>query len=161
MSRIDITRLSRRRLIEHFEHERQEWLKIGMSEADIFRIHFGELSENGRGGDYRMWLDERRHIRSDHKYAVGSPVSYEDSSHGVGFCNGNGEVFAGIEFSADLKKALAALTELQRRYFVLNRIQGYFCSEIGRIDGKDESTIRESLRVADKKIKSFFSSTPE
>ena len=157
MISVDITKLSRKRLMVHFEHERQEWLAFDMSEADIFRIHFGEPNENGRGGDYRMWLDERRHIRDDHKYAHGAPVSTEDLAHGIGLCGGSGEVFAGIELSVDLKKALITLTELQRKYFVLNRINGYSCSEIARIYGKDESTIRESLRAADKKIKKFFS----
>ena len=39
--------------MEHFEQERQEWLSVVMSEADIFRIHFGTEKENGKGGDYR------------------------------------------------------------------------------------------------------------
>ena len=57
----DFTKLNKKALLENFEQERQEWLAAGMSEADIFKIHFGELDENGKlvrlkdscyGGDY-------------------------------------------------------------------------------------------------------------
>lgn len=48
---IDFTKLSRKSLMKHFECERQEWLIFGMSEADIFRIHFGD---DGKGGDYAI-----------------------------------------------------------------------------------------------------------
>ena len=97
------------------------------------------------------------YIRHGESIPKGLRLSTEDLAHGIGLCGGSGEVFAGIELSVDLKKALITLTELQRKYFVLNRINGYSCSEIARIYGKDESTIRESLRAADKKIKKFFS----
>ena len=32
---------SRKALFALFDKERQEWLDAGMSEADIFKIHFG------------------------------------------------------------------------------------------------------------------------
>lgn len=70
----DFTRLSYKQLLKWFEQERQEWLAAGMSEEAIHRIHFGTEEEKERGGDYRMWLDELKIIRSDHKYAPGSPV---------------------------------------------------------------------------------------
>ncbi|MCL2188189.1 MAG: hypothetical protein FWC16_10465 [Defluviitaleaceae bacterium] len=77
MNHTDFIKLSREQLLEHFEQERQAWLKAGMSEADIFRIHFGEESENGRGGDYRVWLNERKQTRPDRKYAPGTPVAID------------------------------------------------------------------------------------
>ena len=152
---IDITKLTRRQVMSHFEQERRKWLKIGMSEADIYRIHFGEENENGRGGDYRIWLDERRHTRSDHKYALGTPISFEcltcdeyaDSRDGIE-C---------IEFYANLENALGTLTDLQRKYFVLVFIKGYSYSEIAIVEGKNRSTIFRLVETAVKKIKPSFS----
>lgn len=63
--------------MEYFERERQKWLNVGMNEADVFRIHFGEDDENGRGGDYRAWLDERKFSRADRKYAPGTPAAID------------------------------------------------------------------------------------
>jgi hypothetical protein len=68
MNNVDITKLSFKHLMEHFEQERREWLEMGMNEADIFRVHFGDENESKKG-DYHIWLNERSHTRSDHKYA--------------------------------------------------------------------------------------------
>jgi RNA polymerase sigma factor (sigma-70 family) len=62
---------------KHLEREHQEWLAAGMTEADIYRIHFGEEHENGRGGDYGTWLSERAQIRGDRHFAPGVPQSLE------------------------------------------------------------------------------------
>jgi hypothetical protein len=75
MNNADYTKLSRKRLLEQFEQERWEWFDAGMSEADVYRVHFGEEYENGKGGDYAVWLAERRRARVDQKYATGVPVA--------------------------------------------------------------------------------------
>ncbi len=51
--------ISRKALLKRFETERREWLAAGMRDEDISRIHFGSIEENGRGGDYGVWLSER------------------------------------------------------------------------------------------------------
>lgn len=155
MNSIDITKLKRKQLIEHFERERQEWLSLGMSEADIFRIHFGER-EGGRGGDYRMWLDERKHTRSDHKYAQGVPLSFDDVIFNCGIHSNRNEGIEYMEFSADFERALLTLTELQKQYFIKYHFEGFAYTEIALSFGKDESTIREAIKSANKKIEKFF-----
>jgi hypothetical protein len=62
---------------KHLESERRELLAAGMSEADIYRLHFGAEHEHGRGGDYGVWLAERKHFRPDHKYSPGVPVAID------------------------------------------------------------------------------------
>jgi DNA-directed RNA polymerase specialized sigma24 family protein len=140
----------------HFEHERQEWLELGMSEADIYRIHFGEPCENGRGGDYRVWLDERRHVRCDHKYAHGTPISYERLPHDDRLLVSNTECFDEINISVDLCYALSVLTDLQRKYFALVIVSGYSYAEVARKHGITEGAVRKHIRLALPKLKNFF-----
>jgi RNA polymerase sigma factor (sigma-70 family) len=152
---IDITKLTHRQVLDHFEKERHEWLSIGMNEADIYRIHFGEENENGRGGDYRIWLDERRHTRSDHKYALGTPISFECLACDE-YADSRDEIEC-VEFYANLENALRMLTDLQRKYFVLVFVKGYSYSEIATVEGKNRSTIFRLVESAVKKIKPSFS----
>ena len=156
MNTADFTRLKRKHLIEHFENERQDWLAAGMGEADIFRIHFGEQDENGRGGDYRVWLDERKHKRPDRKYAPGEPLPFNDTAYD---CKPHSErcyEVGYVEVSTDLDRALMTLTSLQRRYFIMNRIEGYSYAEIARLENKYGSTIRRITESAVTKIKKYF-----
>jgi RNA polymerase sigma factor (sigma-70 family) len=61
-----------------------------------------------------------------------------------------------IELSEDFRQALMALTELQRRYFVMNRLEGYSYAEIARMDGKTEAAIRKHVRLAIPLLKNFL-----
>jgi RNA polymerase sigma factor (sigma-70 family) len=98
----------------------------------------------------------RKHTRSDHKYAPGEPVSLDalkyEGEWVADHCGG----ISAIELSADLERAFAALTKRQRLVFALSRIDGYSNVEIARHYGVDESTIREILRSAEKRIKMFM-----
>ena len=44
----DFTNLSRDALLEAMEQERQEMLAAGMTEAEIFRLHFGDTDTGKR-----------------------------------------------------------------------------------------------------------------
>jgi hypothetical protein len=103
---------------EFLERERQDWLSAGMSEAGIYRIHFGAEAENGRGGDYGVWLSERRHYRADHKYAPGIPVAIDTVDPENAWIGDGQSAVRGVEFQIDLESALDELTELQRFCFV-------------------------------------------
>ena len=103
---------------------------------------------------------ERRHTRPDHKYAPGTPISINElETAGIDIVDQqNG--FLDVELDIDLDKALTTLTVLQRRYFVLAHLHGYSNAEIGRIYGRDRSTIREALKTVNAKLKNNFSYHP-
>ena len=103
---------------------------------------------------------ERKHNRPDHKYALGEPLSLEDLwLEGEWFSDRDSGI-EDAEFFMDLGRALQSLSDLQRRYFILSRIQGYGHTEISISDSKDRTTVREVLRAADKKIKKYFEQYP-
>ena len=154
----DFKRLTRKQLAAHFERERQEWLSAGMSEADIFRVHFGEPDENGRGGDYRVWLDERNGIRPDHKYAPGTPRSLEDMDYeGDWFTdNAAAALLLNIEQTMDIEAILQTLTPKQEmlvRALVFNDVSP---AEYAKEKGLSKSAISQMLEVVRKKIKIFY-----
>jgi DNA-binding CsgD family transcriptional regulator len=152
----DFAGLDRKTLLERFERERQEWLAAGMSDDDISRVHFGEEDEKGRGGDYGVWLSERARFRTDHKYAPGAPVAIDTVDPDGAWISGGRGGLDSVEYSVDLERAMASLTDLQRRYFTLNRLEGYGYAEIARRDGKERSTIKRLVAAAEKKIKKYF-----
>jgi len=124
MSNTDFTNLTRKQLMKHFELERQEWLEVGMSEADIFRVHFGETYENGRGGDYRIWLDERKHSRRN-------PISLESAKY-------DGEWFSdGSDFLTDMIRA----EKIIRLHIALSQLTTEQQALISRIYFKKEKVI--------------------
>ena len=112
MTNTDFTNLTRRQIMKHFEQERHEWLAIGMNEADIFRIHFGEIDENGKGGDYRMWLDERKHSRSDHKYSHYKPVSLESMDYEGEWFSDNSDFLSDLIQAEDVTRLHTAISKL-------------------------------------------------
>ena len=156
MYNTDFTKLTRKQLIAYFEQERQEWLAAGMSEAAIFRVHFGEEVENGRGGDYRVWLDERKHTRLDHKYALGTPVAIEAADPNSAWISGGRSGLEDVEFNIDLDKAMSRLTNLERKYFVEVHFDGFSIRAIARRESKDESAVRRTVNRAKEKIKNCF-----
>ena len=152
----DFTKLTRKRLFDRFEQERQEWLISGMSEADIFRIHFGEPYECGRGGDYRMWLDERKHMRPDRKYAFGSPVAVNlIDPNGVWISGGRGGLDE-VDVVLDLMLALSLLTEMQRVCFIEARLIGRTQAEVANNLGISRDSVKQAVAGALKKLKPFF-----
>jgi len=153
----DLAVLSRKQLMEHFEQERQDWLAAGMSEADVYCVHFGDETENGRGGDYRMWLNERKHLRSDHKYSPGTPVAIDTvDPDGAWISGGRGGLDA-VEFEIDLESALATLTESQRLCFIEVVMNDKTQQEASRTLGIAQPNICKHIRDAKKKLRNFFS----
>jgi DNA-directed RNA polymerase specialized sigma subunit, sigma24 homolog len=53
--------------------------------------------------------------------------------------------------------ALDKLTEIQRKRYIMYHAEGLSTYKIAEVEGKDHKTIFESLKAADKKIKSFLS----
>jgi hypothetical protein len=153
----NFSKLSREALLECFEQERKEWLAAGMSEADIHLIHFGEEKEKGRGGDYRVWLNERKHRRPDHKYAPGTPAAIDAVDPNGAWISGGRGGLDEVEFQADLEVALATLTELQRFCFVEVYLNDRAYTDVAKHCGKHHSTIQESVKAASAKIKNYFS----
>ncbi len=148
--------LSRKALLERFERERKEWLEAGMSDEDIYRIHFGESDEKGRGGDYGVWLAERGHIRPDHKYAPGTPVAIDAvDPDGVWVSGGHGGLDE-VEFNIDLDKALSELTHLQRVCFVEVELRKRTQQSVARGLGVKQQVVDRHIRAAKKKLKIFF-----
>ena len=100
---------------------------------------------------------ERRHTRNDHKYARGTPIlmgAQESADDWLVFSMD--ESLKAVELKVDLEIALKALTPLQRRYFVLNRMWGYSYAEIGGFEGKSKMTICGIVLAAERKIKNFM-----
>jgi RNA polymerase sigma factor (sigma-70 family) len=153
MNNSEYTKFSHKELLKHLENERREWIKSGMSESDVYRIHFGEENENGRGGDYRVWLNERSHTRADHKYAPGTPVAIDAvDPNGAWISSGLDD----IEFSIDLDFALSKLTEPQRFCFVEvvqnMRTQQSVADELQIA----QQTVDKHIKAAKKKLQRFF-----
>ena len=156
MISIDFTKLSRKELIKFFEKERHEWLDYGMNEADIFRIHFGEQEENGRGGDYRMWLEDRRYARNDYKYAPGAVIAIDIVDSDSNWLKSNTDCIDEIEFNFDLEIALSVLTDLQRTCFVNVRLKGWTQADLACELGVSRENVKQSIEGAIKKIKKYF-----
>jgi len=149
--------ITRQQLLAHFEQERQAWLTAGMNEADIFRIHFGEEHENGRGGDYRMWLDERKHTRTDHKYAPGTSVAIDAVDPGSAWVlTGRGGLDV-AEFGIDLEAALSTLTVFQRHCFVEVVLNDRMQISVSGDLNITRQMVDKHIKAAIKKIKKYFS----
>ena len=128
--------MSRKQLLAYFEQERQDWLSAGMSEADIYRIHFDIENENGRGGDYRIWLDERKRSRPDHKYAPGTPIAIDTADPESAWISGGRNGLDDVESGIDLEAALLKLTELQR-----------FCFAEVALNKRTQQSVADELRI--------------
>ena len=158
------TKQSRTAFLKFLEQERQEMLAAEMSEADIFRIHFGETDENGKPrknvypGDYAIWLSERKHTRPDHKYARGTPQSLEAVMYeGNWFCDdAAAELLLNVEQTADIESVLQTLTLKQQvlvRALVFDDVTS---AEYALANNLDKSTVSRNLDGARKKLKKFF-----
>jgi len=100
---------------------------------------------------------ERRHTRPDHKYAQGAPLAMDGLDNAADWLVGSaGDDFAVVDMMTDLESAMATLTELQRRYFVMYRMEGYSLAEIARLDGKHKNAIHKAVIAAENKISTFF-----
>jgi RNA polymerase sigma factor (sigma-70 family) len=99
---------------------------------------------------------ERRHIRPDHKYAPGEPLSLDGARYEGEWLEDRRDEIEAAALSVDLERALRSLTELQRRYFILSRIEGYSYAEIAKADGKQTSTVLRLVEAAAKKLKKYF-----
>ena len=146
----DFEKLNRKAFFMALEQERQEWLAQGMSEADIFQMHFG------KDGDYSVWLSARKHMRSDHKYCPGTPISIEDADIEGIWIKSNFDEFNKIEIRIDLINAIKSLTQLQRFCFIeivlKERTQDSVANEIG----KSRTNVRYAVNAAKKNLKKFF-----
>ena len=59
-----------------------------------------------------------------------------------------------------IEAVLQKCTTIQRRRFNLHHVEGYTFMEIGRIEGCDYSSVKESVNTVKKKIKIIFSDAP-
>ena len=150
--------------LAHLEQERQEMLAAGMSEANIFRMHFGETDENGKPcknvypGDYAVWLSERKHIRPDHKYARGTPQSLETIKYeGDWFAdNAAADILLNIEQTVDIEAILQTLTPKQQALVRALVFDGSIPAEYARDNNLNKSTVSRNLERAQKSLKKFF-----
>ena len=107
--------------------------------------------------DHDEFNQNRCHTRSDHKYAPGVPMLIDgEESADDWFMFNTDTSYRAVELKVDFEMALKALTILQRKYFVLNRIWGYSYSEIGNAESKSKMTICEIVLTAEKKIRRFM-----
>ena len=116
----------------------EKWLAL-LSEADT-----AETNAN------------RKHTRSDHKYAPGKPISLETLDCNGEWFSDNSESIKNMEFSMDLEQAMAKLTKLQRRYVTEVLINGHSYAELARQDNISEAAIRKHVKLAVPKIKKYF-----
>jgi RNA polymerase sigma factor (sigma-70 family) len=152
----DFVKLSYKQLLEWFERERQEWLAAGMSEAAIHLMHFGTKDEKGRGGDYRMWLDERKYTRADHKYAPGSLILTDMDTVDNERVNGGQSEFTDADSKMDFETALLSLTESQKFCFVSVALNGRTQQSVADELGIRQQNVDKHIRAARKKLKKYF-----
>ena len=100
--------------------------------------------------------DDRKHIRPDHKYAPGKPISLDGLVYEGHWAADKREYFGEVELSADLENAFRSLTDLQRRYLIMNRIEGLGYTEIARLEGKRKETIFGIVEGAVRKLKKII-----
>ena len=160
----DFTKLGKKAFLAFLEKERQEMLAAGMSEADIQRLHFGELDENGKPlkdghpGDYAMWQAERKHKRPDHKYACGAPLSLESLEYeGTWVKDDTAE-----KSMMDVDRTLsieAMLQTLSPKQSVLARalvFGGITAAEYACDNKISKAAVSQTLVLVRKKLKKFF-----
>jgi len=154
----DFLALSRKQLMKYFEIERHECLSAGMSEANIFRLHFGELDEDGRGGDYRMWLDEHKVTRPDRKYAQGTPLSLESFVYESLWFEDKAASGALqlVEQTIDIEVIFNNLTKKQSDLLRALTFEDKTCTEYANEKGLNKSTISRNLERARTVIKKFY-----
>lgn len=166
MNNTNYTKRGRINFLTCLEQERQQMLAEGMSEADIFRIHFGEYDENGEPrkdiypGDYSTWLSERKHIRPDHKYAPGTPVSLENMNYeGAWFAdNAAADILLGVEQTIDIEAILKTLTPKQKALAEALFFEDISSSQYAENNDISKSAVSQTLAILKKKLKSFLDS---
>jgi len=150
----DYAKLSRKALLRHFDQERLEWLEAGMSETEITLIHFGE--DGKTGGDYALWLLERKHLRPDHKYCLGTPISIHEADPDGTWIRAFDDLLGDAVAQSDLDRALRMLTPLQRHSFIEVRLKGRTYRDVAQEIGKSFTTIEQAVNGARKKLKNIF-----
>ena len=106
--------------------------------------------------DIREQNSERKQKRPDHKYAPGTPISIDSFQFEGLWIADRCDAFRAVDFSLDLTKALLHLTALQRRYYILTRVDGYSFAEIARQDGKLRGTVYSTVKAAEEKLRKHF-----
>ena len=160
----DYTTQSRAAFLAYLEKERHEMLAAGMSEADIFRMHFGEIDENGKPrkdvypGDYAVWLSERKHIRPDHKYSYGTPQSLDDIKYeGDWFTDNSAEnLLVNIEQTIDIEAILKTLPPKQSALVRALVFDGVTSAEYAAKNGISKAAVSKNLKRIKKVLKLFF-----
>ena len=155
MNNYEYTISRREAVFAIFEKERREWLAAGMSEAGIFIIHFGE---DGKGGDYAVWLSERKHRRKDHKYAPGMPLSLETLSYEGEWLKDDtaANTLLEIEKKHDIETVLLVLTPKQRALVRALIFTGSSCAEYAGDAHISKSAVSQMLSLVRDKIKTSY-----
>jgi len=98
----------------------------------------------------------RRHIRNDHKYAPGTPISLNtvDESAEIPCKPRNIPDMAGI--INDLRTALERLTHMQRFCFIETELGGRTQQSVADELGIAQKNVNKHIKAARKKIKIFF-----
>jgi len=128
-------------------HTATEPVKIEIDEEWAARLNKADVEEIRAN---------RSHTRADHKYAPGEPISFDSLDYFGEWFTDRGDNMEAVKLSLDLERALALLTDLQRQYFIMNRLEGYSCAEIARREGKHKVTVLDIVEAAEKKIKKYF-----
>jgi DNA-directed RNA polymerase specialized sigma24 family protein len=98
----------------------------------------------------------RRHVRADHKYAPGAPLSLDESDPTSTWICDAGDEAHDIEVRADFARALDSLTVLQRYCVIEICLKGRTYRDVAGELGSNYSTIRDIVRAAKEKIKKYF-----
>ena len=107
--------------------------------------------------DYTESNQERSHRRADHKYAYGEPLSLNSFDNADDWLVFNQITsYHAVELRVDLEMVMETLTDLQRRYFIMNRILEYSSHEIAKLEGKRQSAVQKTIIQAEKKIRNYF-----
>lgn len=149
--------LSRPQLKKHFELERQEWLFYGMSAEEIERIHFGAKEEKRRGGDYRVWLDELRRMRPNHKYAPGSLLLTDMDTVIIEGINDGYSESDDADLRIDFEAALKLLTQTQKFCFVEVQLKCRTERSVANELGISQPNVHKHIQAAKEKLKKYFS----
>lgn len=139
---------------ELFFNEASDYEAIRAFIAEQIKTHGGSILQYG--GDYRTWLDERSHTRTDHKYSPGMPITIEKADPYGELISCGDDGVGDAEFQIDLEVALSTLTDLQRKCFIEVRIKRRTQAEVANEIGVSRDSVKQAIEGAVKKLKKIF-----
>jgi len=128
-------------------------MKINYTDADGCIIEVEVTEEVGSFYITSIEAENKNDRAETRRHTQLSTFEYEDAR----FFDSGIDISHSLAESDAVKRAMAKLSERQRHLITMIYIEGWSFSELARVEGRDESTIRKATNVAIEKFKKFYS----